>query len=104
MEQLLEFANDVVSRIDNSFDVLKVWFRDGAHFHLNGYDNKQNWCLQGAAFVDGTVTSKRYCVVLSNNFIPVIQSDPEFDLMWFIEVGAGPHRISNVFALLEEHF
>ncbi|GFS31200.1 hypothetical protein NPIL_550461, partial [Nephila pilipes] len=33
-------------------------------------------------FVDGTVTSERYCDVLGNNFISVIQRDPEFDLVW----------------------
>lgn len=48
MEQRLEFANDVVSRIDNNtFDVMKVWFSDEAHFHLDDYVNKQNWCNWG---------------------------------------------------------
>ena len=33
-----------------------------------------------------------------------IQSDPEFDLMWFMQDGARPHRSAAVFAVLEEHF
>ncbi|GFT82184.1 uncharacterized protein NPIL_326171 [Nephila pilipes] len=40
IEQRLEFANDVVSRIDNTFDVVKFWFSDEAHFLLDGYVNK----------------------------------------------------------------
>lgn len=135
MEQRLEFANDVVGRIDNNtIDVTKVWFSDEAHFHLDGYVNKQNWriwgsehphfaidrslhplrvtvwCamstrgIVGAVFVDGTVTSARYCDVLANSFIPAIQGDPEFELMWFMQDGARPHRTSNVFDLLDEHF
>lgn len=135
MEQRLEFANDVVSRIDNNtFDVMKVRFSDEAHFHLDDYVNKQNWCNWGsehphfeinsslhsvrvtvwyamstrgivrAVFVNGTVTSERYCDVLANNFIPAVQSNSEFDLMWFMQDGARPHHTSNMFALLEEHF
>ena len=58
----------------------------------------------GALFIDGTVISERYHDVLANNFIPTIQSDPEFNLMWFMQDCARPHRTSNVFALLEERF
>ncbi|GFT66313.1 uncharacterized protein NPIL_670331 [Nephila pilipes] len=61
--------------------------------------------IVGAVFVDGTVTNECYYDVLTNNFIPVIQSDPEFDLIWFIQDGTGSsHRTSNESALLEEHF
>ena len=96
---------------NSTFDVAKVWFSDEAHFYLDGYVNKQYcliwgsehphfevdrslyplritvWCAMstrgvvGAVSVDGTVTSERHCDVMANNFISVIQSDPEFDLM-----------------------
>ncbi|GFU24943.1 hypothetical protein NPIL_622311 [Nephila pilipes] len=33
---------------------------------------------------NGTVTSESYCDMLANNFILVIQSVLEFDLMWFM--------------------
>ena len=64
------------------------------------------WCaisirgMVGAVFVDGTVASERYYGVLANNFIPVIQSDLKFNLLWFMQDGARPHRTSNLFALL----
>lgn len=54
--------------------------------------------------MDGTVTSQRYCDVLANNFIPIIQSAPGFYWMWFIQDGARPHRTSDIFALLAENF
>lgn len=28
-------------------DPFKIWFSDEAHFHLQGYVNKQNWCHWG---------------------------------------------------------
>ena len=40
IEQWLEFANDVVDRIDNILDAMKAWSSDEAHFHLVGYVNK----------------------------------------------------------------
>ena len=60
--------------------------------------------IVGAVFIDGAFTSERYCEVLANTFIPVIQSDSEFELIWFMQDGARPNRTSNVFAVLEEHF
>ncbi|GBM93237.1 hypothetical protein AVEN_143177-1 [Araneus ventricosus] len=48
VEQRLEFANTIVEMIDNDqFDVSMLWCSDEAHFHLDGYVNRQNWCIWG---------------------------------------------------------
>ncbi|GBL97367.1 hypothetical protein AVEN_170482-1 [Araneus ventricosus] len=48
VEQRLEFANTIVEMIDNDqFDVNMLWYRDEAHFHLDGYVNRQNWRIWG---------------------------------------------------------
>lgn len=135
IEQRLCFANTIVDTIDKQeFDVNMVWFSDEAHFHLDGYVNKQNcriwgtenphfaiekslhpkrvtvWCAMssrgiiGAIFIEGTVTAERYVKILENDLIPIIQSDPDFEKMWFMQDGARPHRTNRVFEVLEEHF
>ncbi|GBL81452.1 hypothetical protein AVEN_143726-1 [Araneus ventricosus] len=48
VEQRLEFANTIIEMIDNDqFDVNMLWCSDEAHFHLDGYVNRQNWHLWG---------------------------------------------------------
>ncbi|GBN73493.1 hypothetical protein AVEN_245442-1 [Araneus ventricosus] len=48
VEQRLEFANTIVEMIDNDqFDVNMLWCSDEAHFHLDGYVNRQNWLIWG---------------------------------------------------------
>ena len=42
--------------------------------------------------------------VLRNRFIPVIQSEPGFQSMWFIQDSGLPHGTNEVFHLLEKHF
>ncbi|GBM31455.1 hypothetical protein AVEN_39249-1 [Araneus ventricosus] len=43
VEQRLEFANTIVEMIDNDqFGVNMLWCSDEAHFHLDGYANRQN--------------------------------------------------------------
>ncbi|GBM69071.1 hypothetical protein AVEN_275702-1 [Araneus ventricosus] len=135
VEQRLEFANTIVEMIDNhQFDVNMLWCRDEAHFHLDGYVNRQNWSIWGtenphfaiekslyprrvtvwsalssrgivgAIFFEQTVNSARYVETLRNQFIPAIQSEPDFESMWFMQDGATPQRTNEVFDLLEEHF
>ena len=58
----------------------------------------------GAIFIEGTVTTERYVKILKNDFIPIIQSDPDFEKMWFMQEGTRPHRTDGVFEVLEEHF
>ena len=42
--------------------------------------------------------------MLRNQFIIVIQSERDFESMWFMQDGAPDHRTNEVFHLLEEHF
>lgn len=47
--QRADFANQILTMIDNEgFDVGCIWFTDEAHFHLNGFMNKQNWRFWGS--------------------------------------------------------
>ncbi|GBL80237.1 hypothetical protein AVEN_29206-1 [Araneus ventricosus] len=119
---------------NDQFDVNMLWCSDEAHFHLDVYVNRQNWriwgtenlhfaiemslyprrvtvwCalssrgIVGAIFFEQTVNSARYVEALRNQFIPAIQSEPDFESMWFMQDGAAPHCTNEVFDLLEEHF
>ncbi|GBM80833.1 hypothetical protein AVEN_219580-1 [Araneus ventricosus] len=47
--QRFDFANEILTMIDNEgFGVGCIWFTDEAHFHLNGFVNKQNWIFWGS--------------------------------------------------------
>ncbi|GBN06981.1 hypothetical protein AVEN_203085-1, partial [Araneus ventricosus] len=49
VRQRFDFANEILAMIDNEgFDVGCIWFTDEAHFHLNGFVNKQNWRFWGS--------------------------------------------------------
>ncbi|GBN63229.1 hypothetical protein AVEN_188110-1, partial [Araneus ventricosus] len=49
VRQRFDFANEILSMIDNEgFHVGCIWFIDEAHFHLNGFVNKQNWRFWGS--------------------------------------------------------
>ncbi|GBM08148.1 hypothetical protein AVEN_214478-1 [Araneus ventricosus] len=49
VRQRFDFANEILTMIDNEgFDVGCIWFTDEAHFHLNGFVNKQNWRFWGS--------------------------------------------------------
>ncbi|GBN95858.1 hypothetical protein AVEN_204265-1 [Araneus ventricosus] len=54
--------------------------------------------------LEETVNSAQYVEALRNQFIPAIQSEPDFESMWFMQDGATPHHTNEVFDLLEEHF
>ncbi|GBM81619.1 hypothetical protein AVEN_82347-1 [Araneus ventricosus] len=51
-----------------------------------------------------TVNSARYVEALRNQFIKAIQSEPDFESMWFMQDGATPHPTTEVFDRLEKHF
>ena len=130
----LEFANVFINMVDNNeIDPGTIWFSDEAHFHLDGYVNKQNWRVWGSEnphfsiqkslhpqrvtvwcavskigiigplFIDETVTATRYIECLRDNFIPFVQG-MKLHNMWFMQDGARPHRTTDVFLFLEEHF
>ncbi|GBM86135.1 hypothetical protein AVEN_75409-1 [Araneus ventricosus] len=49
VRQRFDFANEILTMIDNEgFDVGCIWLTDEAHFHLNGFVNKQNWRFWGS--------------------------------------------------------
>ncbi|GBN00934.1 hypothetical protein AVEN_150868-1 [Araneus ventricosus] len=49
VRQRFDFMNEIFTMIDNEgFDVGCIWFTDEAHFHLNGFVNKQNWRFWGS--------------------------------------------------------
>ena len=55
--QRLEFANRMMTLKDSGeIDFNNIWFRDEAHFHLQGYVNKQNWRFWGTE-------SHRHCTL-----------------------------------------
>ena len=40
----LDFSNLMIEKLENrAIDIGQIWFSDEAHFHLNGYVNKQNY-------------------------------------------------------------
>ena len=135
VEQRLLFANLIINWIDsNDIDLNSIWFSDEAHFHIDGYVNKQNWRIWGSEnphfsiekslhpqrltvwcaisskgiigpiFIEGTVNHESYRRVLEENFIPAIQGTQDINQIWFMQDGATPHRTNDVFKVLEEHF
>ena len=100
----LEFADIILPMIFNEeLDPKQVWFSDEAHFHLDGYVNKQNWrfwgnqnphivhqralhprkttvwCalssygIIGPVFIHENINSELYIKVLNENFIPTLR-------------------------------
>ncbi|GFU77967.1 uncharacterized protein TNCV_521671 [Trichonephila clavipes] len=125
VQQRDDFANQMLTMIDSEgFDVGCIWFTDEAHFHLNGFVNKQNWRFWGSEnpywcevkplyslrvtvwpfFIRETVTSERYVTILEQ-FVAtqqVLENRPRTE--WFMQDGAQPHRTEQVFRFLDEYF
>ena len=131
----LDFANLMLEKIENKeIDISKIWFSDEAHFHLNGYVNKQNyrhwgtepphlaiskpahplrltvWCgmsssvIIGPVFIDGNVTGSKYQGLLEKDFFPKIRRYRLVQDHWFQQDGARPHRTDNVLQSLASVF
>ena len=128
----LKFANEFLPTFPALADL--IWFTDEAHFHLNGYVNKQNmrfwasqnpqltietflhpqrvtvWCaiskhgIFGPEFIEGTVTSKSYSKLLTEEVIPVFQGLNILETAYFQQDGAKPHTSNSVLDILYEHF
>ncbi|GBM15750.1 Adipocyte plasma membrane-associated protein [Araneus ventricosus] len=48
VRQRFDFVSEIPTMNDNEgFDVSCIWFTDEAHFHMNGFVNKQNWRFWG---------------------------------------------------------
>lgn len=135
VENRKQFANDLLEMIDRgNIDVNCIWFSDEAHFHLDGFVNKQNWRIWGTenphvcvpqtlyspkvtvwaavssrgvigpVFLRDTVTSKRYIEIL-REFVAIENALVDSSATsWFMQDGARPHRTADVFRFLEEYF
>jgi hypothetical protein len=97
------FAREYVALLEDNPGVLDVtWFSDKAHFHFDGYINKQNvpfwasenprltvanplhpervkvWCALSSVgifrpmFIHGTITSDVHVSLLSDEFVPFL--------------------------------
>ncbi|GBN67990.1 hypothetical protein AVEN_157759-1 [Araneus ventricosus] len=63
LRQRFDFANEILTMIDNEgFDVGCIWFTDEAHFHLNGFVNKQNWRFWGSEIL--ICVKRNHCIRL----------------------------------------
>ena len=131
----LDFANLILEKIDsNKINIKKMWFSDEAHFHLNGYVNKQNWrhwgtenphlavakpahpqrvtvwyavsseVIIGPIFIKGAVTSEKYQELLQRDFFPLIRRQRLIQDYWFQQDGARPHRTQQVLESLNTTF
>lgn len=125
-ERRLRFGNTMCNMIDEKrFDIGKIWFSDEAHFHLEGFVNKQNWrfwasenpyfmtqkplhskkltvwCaissygIIGPVFIKGSVTGESYLSLLQEEFITKVQENRDFGQMWFMQDGARPHTTNQ---------
>ncbi|GBO34110.1 hypothetical protein AVEN_196118-1, partial [Araneus ventricosus] len=135
VQQRVYFANQMLTMIDSEgFDVGCIWFTDEAHFHLNGFVNKQNWrfwgsenpywceakplyspkvtvwaavCSRGIIgpfFIRETVTSERYVAILEQFVATQQVLEDRPRTEWFMQDGARPHRTEQVFRFLDEYF
>ncbi|GBN94833.1 hypothetical protein AVEN_207844-1 [Araneus ventricosus] len=89
--------------IDNEgFDVGCIWFTDEAHFHLNGFVNKQNWRF----WVSENPHLCEEKPLHSPKLIAwvALALEDRSRIEWFIQDGARPHRTEKVFRFLDEYF
>lgn len=129
------FCNQILIRLEeNEIDLQKIWFTDEAHFHLEGYVNKQNmrywgqenphiaavkplhparvtvWAAMNAEmvlgpfFIDTTVTGDVYHDLLKDKVIPELDRLGKVNGYYFMQDGARPHRTKKVFELLRQRF
>ncbi|GBN16432.1 hypothetical protein AVEN_205336-1 [Araneus ventricosus] len=133
--QRFDFANEILTMIDNEgFDAGCIWFIDEAHFHLNGFVNKQNWRFWGSenphlcekkplhspkvtAWVAecnkgiigpfsmrGTISSDRYITILDQFVSTQLALEDRPRIEWFIQDGTRRRRTDKVFRFLDEFF
>ena len=134
-ERRVEFCNKMLAQHEwQEIDFSKIWFTDEAHFHLEGYVNKQNmrywgkqnpeitmvkplhparitvWCaingemILGPYFITTTVSGAVYHDLLKNQVFPEMNRLGKVRGYYFMQDGARPHRTEQVFELLEQQF
>ncbi|GFQ97685.1 t-complex protein 1 subunit delta [Trichonephila clavata] len=68
------------------------------------------WCaisshgVFGLIFIDGTPSAANYRKFLDEEFIPFLHGHDLVQGHWFMQDGAKPHRMADVFEVLNEHF
>ncbi|GBN37906.1 hypothetical protein AVEN_265072-1 [Araneus ventricosus] len=89
--------------IDNEgFDVGCIWFTDEAHFHLNGFVNKQNWRFWGSENPHLCEEKPLHSLKVTAWVALALQDWPRIE--WFMQDEARPHRTEKVFRFLGEYF
>ncbi|GBN86028.1 hypothetical protein AVEN_208269-1 [Araneus ventricosus] len=135
VRQKFDFANEILTMIDNEgFDVGCIWFTDKAHFHLNGFVNKQKWRFWGSEnphlceekplhsptvtawvavcsrgnivpfFISETISSELYITILEQFVSTQLVLEDRPKIEWFMQDGARPGRTEKVFRFLDEYF
>ncbi|GFY16767.1 uncharacterized protein TNCV_4337681 [Trichonephila clavipes] len=103
VQQRDDFANQMLTMIDSEgFDVGCIWFTDEAHFHLNGFVNKQNWRFWGSENPYWCEVKPLYSPKVTVWAAQVLENRPRTE--WFMQDGARPHRTEQVFRFLDEYF
>jgi len=133
-ERRFQFAETLLGMLQSGEITGKIWFTDEAHFHLNGYVNKQNYriwgtenphevieatlhpqrlsvfCAIGAGgivgpfFTQERMTSQWYLGLLRDRVLPEMYGLGWVENFWYMQDGARPHRTDEVFEFLQEHF
>ncbi|XP_025016781.1 uncharacterized protein LOC112538930 [Tetranychus urticae] len=134
MEKRTAFSSQVYQMIETSqFNHEDIIFSDEAHFHLDGYVNKQNFRFWGSerpeyfqsksahpirltawaaitrhkifiTFFRNTVTGDSYNTLLKRSFFPWCGKNQVSTSSWFMQDGATPHRTKEVFETLHNKF
>lgn len=134
MARRVEFSKQVLGMIErDEINPSQIIFSDEAHFHLDGYVNKQNMRIWGKenpnmvisrpahpirvtawaavtasgiylTFIEGNVTSNSYKELLANKFLPSAKKKGLISDHYFMQDGATPHRTREVFECLFESF
>ncbi|GBN93228.1 hypothetical protein AVEN_265257-1 [Araneus ventricosus] len=103
--QRFDFANKILRTIDNEgSDVGYIWFTDEAHFHLNGFVNKQNWRFWGSEnphlCEEKSLHSPKVTAWVAHTAsVGGSTKNRVVYIRW-----ARPHRTEKVFRFLDEYF
>lgn len=130
MQQRRQFSGQLLGLLEgDTVPANKIIFSDEAHFHLDGYVNRQNYRFWGsenprlvvekslhpqrvtvwaAMTVRGiylthfteTVNAGRYIDLLQTKWFPFAQKNNVVDGYYFMQDGAPPHRTKDVFDAL----
>ncbi|GBM41918.1 hypothetical protein AVEN_142896-1 [Araneus ventricosus] len=119
---------------EGDIDVGNIWFSDEAYFNLYGFVNRQNWRIWrtenpqvaapsslyspkvmvwaaisskgiiGQFFREQTINVAKHLGILDEFVVIHYTLDDHWNVPWFMQDGALPHRTPAVFDFLSEHF